>query len=164
MILLFPPWRLSDTWTTEVVEKQSFLEFWRGCLLGYSDRQRLYQILCEEESVKYESLKQLVCDFLFLHQEAVQAIHDTEESDAVRMDRLCHHCCVYVTTVAAAILFDLNGFSNTAINRRDLLSSNLVAFVCMCQVDDYPPATGYKAYHVDSSLRAHLHTANLYSV
>lgn len=117
---------VADKAIPEVVGSASFVEFWKGLMLGYSDKQRLFRLMTEKDTIEYETVKQMVCDFLRTHHRAIESIHEVEETDFLCEEGLCCHCCIYITTVAAAILFDLTGLTSTMIRRSQIMSSNLV--------------------------------------
>ena len=117
---------VTDTAFPDIVGSVSFVEFWESLMLGYSNKQRLFRLMTENDEIAYETVKQMVCDFLRTHHQAISSIHDVEETDFLCEEELCCHCCIYITTVAAAILFDLTGLTSTKIRRSQILSSNLV--------------------------------------
>ena len=74
----------------------------------------------------YRDLKQMVCDFLYWSESAYDNIHESQATKVPDRTRLCVHACLYITTVAIAILYELNGLTSLLVQRRDMRNSNLV--------------------------------------
>ena len=124
--LLVPPWRLGPSWNPFVIERASFLEFWEGLMLGLDGKERLLAVLSTDASIRYEDIKQMICDFLYWSDFAYDGIHESQSSKVGDRSRLCVHSCLYITTVSIAILFELNGLTSLHVQRREILHSNLV--------------------------------------
>lgn len=124
--LLVPPWRLGPSWNPFVIERASFMEFWEGLMLGLDGKERLFAILSTDASIRYEDIKQMICDFLYWSDFAYDGIHESQSSKVDDRSRLCVHSCLYITTVSIAILFELNGLTSLHVQRREILHSNLV--------------------------------------
>ena len=117
----------------KTIKKTSMISFWKDRMLGRSEKQRLFTILVDGangangEGIKYITIKQIICDYLHDHPDSMQSIHQMEGLPYTEWnDQLCCHCCVYVTTVSAAILFDLTGLMSTFIRQRDVVFSDFV--------------------------------------
>ena len=114
----------------KTITKTLFISFWKDRMLGRSEKQRLFTLLADGtngERIKYITIKQIICDYLHDHPDIIQSIHQLEGLPYTEWtDRLCCHCCVYVTTVSAAILFDLTGLMSTFIRQRDVVFSDFV--------------------------------------
>ena len=117
----------------KTISKTSMISFWKDKMLGRSAKERLFILLtdgineADGVNVKYIAIKQIISDYLHDHPESIKSIHQLEGLPYTQWnDKLCCHCCVYITTVSAAILFDLTGFMSTMIKQRDIVFSNLV--------------------------------------
>ena len=127
-ILYLPPSELERGWNICVVECQSFIDFWMRSMMGYDERERLFQSLCDGDEISYFSIKQMVCDFLYWNQEVRSAIHGNENQNAEELSICCHYC-IYITTVSVAVLFNLTGLTSLSISKRDVLHSNLFSIL-----------------------------------
>ena len=96
--------------------------------MGYDERERLFQSLCDGDEISYFSIKQMVCDFLYWNQEVRSAIHGNENQNAEELSICCHYC-IYITTVSVAVLFNLTGLTSLSISKRDVLHSNLFSIL-----------------------------------
>ena len=124
--LLVPPWQLGASCTTTSIEKSSFTAFWKETMLGRDGKERLFATLARDGCVHYQDLKQMVCDFLYWSESAYDNIHESQATKVPDRTRLCVHACLYITTVAIAILYELNGLTSLLVQRRDMHNSNLV--------------------------------------
>lgn len=124
--LLVPPWQLGASCTTTSIEKSSFTAFWKETMLGRDGKERLFATLARDGCVHYQDLKQMVCDFLYWSESAYDNIHESQATKVPDRTRLCVHACLYITTVAIAILYELNGLTSLLVQRRDMRNSNLV--------------------------------------
>lgn len=124
--LLVPPWQLGASCTTTSIEASSFTAFWKETMLGRDGKERLFATLARDGCVHYRDLKQMVCDFLYWSESAYDNIHESQATKVPDRTRLCVHACLYITTVAIAILYELNGLTSLLVQRRDMHNSNLV--------------------------------------
>ena len=124
--LLVPPCQLDASCTTTSVEGSSFAAFWQETMLGRDGKERLFATLARDGCVHYRDLKQMVCDFLYWSESAYDNIHESQATKVPDRTRLCVHACLYITTVAIAILYELNGLTSLLVQRRDMHNSNLV--------------------------------------
>lgn len=124
--LLVPPWQLGASCTTTSIEASSFTAFWKETMLGRDGKERLFAMLARDGCVHYRDLKQMVCDFLYWSESAYDNIHESQATKVPDRTRLCVHACLYITTVAIAILYELNGLTSLLVQRRDMRNSNLV--------------------------------------
>ena len=124
--LLVPPWQLGASCTTTSIEASSFTAFWKETMLGRDGKERLFAMLARDGCVHYRDLKQMVCDFLYWSESAYDNIHESQATKVPDRTRLCVHACLYITTVAIAILYELNGLTSLLVQRRDMHNSNLV--------------------------------------
>ena len=124
--LLVPPWQLGASCTTTSIEASSFTAFWKETMLGRDGKERLFATLARDGCVHYRDLKQMVCDFLYWSESAYDNIHESQATKVPDRTRLCVHACLYITTVAIAILYELNGLTSLLVQRRDMRNSNLV--------------------------------------
>lgn len=124
--LLVPPWQLGASCTTTSIEASSFTAFWQETMLGRDGKERLFATLARDGCVHYRDLKQMVCDFLYWSESAYDNIHESQATKVPDRTRLCVHACLYITTVAIAILYELNGLTSLLVQRRDMRNSNLV--------------------------------------
>ena len=124
--LLVPPWQLGASCTTTSIEASSFTAFWKETMLGRDGKERLFVTLARDGCVHYRDLKQMVCDFLYWSESAYDNIHESQATKVPDRTRLCVHACLYITTVAIAILYELNGLTSLLVQRRDMHNSNLV--------------------------------------
>ena len=124
--LLVPPWQLGASCTTTSIEASSFTAFWQETMLGRDGKERLFATLARDGCVYYQDLKQMVCDFLYWSESAYDNIHESQATKVPDRTRLCVHACLYITTVAIAILYELNGLTSLLVQRRDMRNSNLV--------------------------------------
>lgn len=124
--LLVPPCQLDASCTTTTVEGSSFAAFWQETMLGRDGKERLFATLARDGCVHYRDLKQMVCDFLYWSESAYDNIHESQATKVPDRTRLCVHACLYITTVAIAILYELNGLTSLLVQRRDMHNSNLV--------------------------------------
>lgn len=107
------------------VEHQSFIDWWKLSFLGYDKRERLFQSLSNNNTVTFESIKQLICDYLYWNETIQIAIHDAYQTSSANSFVMCYHHYIYLTTVAAAILFSLNGLTSTMVGKREFMHSGL---------------------------------------
>lgn len=107
------------------VEHQSFIDWWKLSFLGYDERERLYRSLCNKDTVTFENIKQLICDYLYWNETIHIAIHDAYHTSSTTSFVMCYHHYIYLTTVATAILFSLNGLTSTMVSKREFMHSGL---------------------------------------
>lgn len=102
--------------------------FWKDRMIGKSDGQRLFTLLQTGRITHYDMIKQVVFDYLQDHPDVIQEIHQLEDLPYEECHPiLCCHCCVYITTVASALLFDLTGLMSTITQQRQVCASELVS-------------------------------------
>ena len=120
------------------VEHQSFADWWKLFFLGYDNKERLFQSLSNQDTVTFAGIKQLICDYLFWNKAIQIVIHDAYQTLSTNTFAMCYHHYIYLTTVAAAILFSLNGLTSTMVGKREFMHSGLFTIL---QLLDKKPIT-----------------------
>ena len=137
-LLFLPPSELERGLNICVVEHQSFSDWWKLTFLGYDNKERLFQSLCMRDMVTFECIKQMICDFLYWNIDIQAAVHDAFLAPSSNEFIMCCHHCIYITTVATAILFNLTGLVSKYVGKREFMHSNLYSIL---QLLDKKPIT-----------------------